>query len=60
MAAGLLTKAVAVAHREVTGTEPELVGKRIVGDANLYVHGSGMREYFVPTSTNAQRSGEST
>ena len=38
--------AAATAHRIVTGNDVETVGLRIVGDANIYVHGSG-----VPTST---------
>ena len=49
-----VTKAVAAAHREVTGTEGELVGKRIVGDANLYVHGSGVATiYYGPSNETA-------
>ena len=49
-----LTKAVAAAHLQVTGTESELIGKRIVGDANLYVHGSGVATiYYGPSNETA-------
>jgi len=49
-----INQAVALAHRQVTGTDPELVGKRIVGDANLYVHGSGVPTiYYGPSNETA-------
>ena len=42
------------AHREVTGDEAEYVGMRIVGDANLYVHGSGISTfYYGPSNETA-------
>lgn len=34
------------AHELVTGRPVEYVGERIVGDANLYVHGSGVPTYY--------------
>jgi len=49
-----LIEAVASAHRQVTTAEPELVGKRIVGDANLYVHGAGVPTiYYGPSNETA-------
>ena len=49
-----INQAVGSAHRFVTGEEPELVGKRIVGDANLYVHGSGVPTiYYGPSNETA-------
>lgn len=49
-----LVKAVANAHRDVTSSEPEVIGKRIVGDANLYVHGSGVSTiYYGPSNETA-------
>ncbi|MEE3370778.1 MAG: M20/M25/M40 family metallo-hydrolase [Planctomycetota bacterium] len=49
-----LVEAVATAHRQVTTTEAEVVGKRIVGDANLYVHGSGVPTiYYGPSNETA-------
>ena len=42
------------AHREVTGNEAEYVGMRIVGDANLYVRGSGIPTfYYGPSNETA-------
>jgi acetylornithine deacetylase/succinyl-diaminopimelate desuccinylase-like protein len=47
-------RAAATAHRLVTGTPPEYVGLRIVGDANLYVHGSGVPTfYYGPSNETA-------
>ena len=55
-----LTRAVAAGHRQATGTEPELVGKRIVGDANLYVHGSRVPTiYYGPSNETAHADIES-
>jgi acetylornithine deacetylase/succinyl-diaminopimelate desuccinylase-like protein len=49
-----IVSAVSNAHRQVTLTEAELVGKRIVGDANLYVHGSGVPTiYYGPSNETA-------
>ena len=49
-----LVEAVATAHRRVTATEAGIVGKRIVGDANLYVHGSGVPTiYYGPSNETA-------
>ena len=46
--------AVGNAHRNVVGGEAEAVGKRIVGDANLYVHGSGVKTiYYGPSNETA-------
>ncbi|MDP6050783.1 MAG: M20/M25/M40 family metallo-hydrolase [Candidatus Latescibacteria bacterium] len=44
----------AAAHRQVTGQEAEYVGRRIVGDANLYVHGCGIPTfYYGPSNETA-------
>ena len=49
-----ITEAVASAHQQVTGTQAEAVGKRIVGDANLYVHGTGVPTiYYGPSNETA-------
>lgn len=48
--------ATAAAHREVTGTEPEFVGLRIVGDANLYVEGCGVPTYYYGPSNETAHS----
>ena len=49
-----IVRAVANSHRQVTSNEAELVGKRIVGDANLYVHGSGVPTiYYGPSNETA-------
>ena len=46
--------AVADAHRSVTGRAPETVGMRIVGDANLYVHHTGIPAfYYGPSNETA-------
>ena len=47
-------RAVARAHLAVTGQEAEQIGLRIVGDANLYVHGSGLPSfYYGPSNETA-------
>ena len=47
-------RAVGRAHERVTGEEVELVGLRIVGDANLYVHGAGVPTfYYGPSNETA-------
>ena len=47
-------QAVGRAHEQVTGQEAELVGMRIVGDANLYVHGTGVPTfYYGPSNETA-------
>lgn len=49
-----ISAAVAAAHQQVSGTKAEAVGKRIVGDANLYVHGSGVPTiYYGPSNETA-------
>jgi acetylornithine deacetylase/succinyl-diaminopimelate desuccinylase-like protein len=47
-------QAVAGAHTRVTGTDADYVGLRIVGDANLYVHGAGVPTfYYGPSNETA-------
>jgi succinyl-diaminopimelate desuccinylase len=47
-------QAVAGAHRSVVGSEAECIGMRIVGDANIYVHGSGVPTfYYGPSNETA-------
>ena len=49
-----LVQAVSAAHRAVTGIAPDVIGKRIVGDANLYVHGTGVPTiYYGPSNETA-------
>lgn len=49
-----LVKATEVAHKTVVGSEAEHIGMRIVGDANLYVHGSGVPTiYYGPSNETA-------
>ena len=49
-----LTEAVSAAHRELFDEEPRVIGRRIVGDANLYVHGSGVPTiYYGPSNDTA-------
>ncbi len=46
--------ATATAHRAVTGEEAEHIGMRIVGDANIYVNGSGVPTfYYGPSNETA-------
>ncbi|HUG13944.1 MAG TPA: M20/M25/M40 family metallo-hydrolase [Thermomicrobiales bacterium] len=46
--------AVAAAHRALMGRNAEAIGLRIVGDANLYVHGSGVPTfYYGPSNETA-------
>lgn len=53
-------QAFAEAHREVTGREAEYIGMRIVGDANLYVHGTGIPTfYYGPSNETAHADNES-
>ena len=48
-------QAVARAHRDVVGEEADFVGMRIVGDANLYVHGTDVPTfYYGPCNETAQ------
>ncbi len=44
------------AHLTVTGQEAENVGMRIVGDANLYVHGTGIPTYYYGPSNETAHS----
>lgn len=47
-------QATAEAARRATGKDPEAVGMRIVGDANLYVHGAGVPTfYYGPSNETA-------
>ncbi len=47
-------QAVAAAHQEVTGAKAEYVGERIVGDANIYVAGTGIPTfYYGPSNETA-------
>lgn len=49
-----LSIALANAHWQVTSMEAEVVGRRIVGDANLYVHGTGVPTiYYGPSNETA-------
>jgi len=49
-----IVNAVRDAHRGLFDSDPEEVGKRIVGDANLYVHGSGVPTiYYGPSNETA-------
>jgi len=49
-----LVEAVRAAHRELFDEAPRVVGRRIVGDANLYVHGSGVPTiYYGPSNETA-------
>lgn len=51
--------ATAAAHRAVTGKDVETVGLRIVGDANIYVHGSGVPTfYYGPSNETAHADDE--
>lgn len=52
-------QAIAQAHQDVTGSEAEYVGLRIVGDANLYVHGTGIPTfYYGPSNETAHADNE--
>ena len=49
-----IVAAVSKAHHRVTGSDAATVGKRIVGDANLYVHGSRVPTiYYGPSNETA-------
>ena len=49
-----IVNAVRDSHRRLFDSDPEEVGKRIVGDANLYVHGSGVPTiYYGPSNETA-------
>jgi len=49
-----LVEAVGAAHRELFDEDPRVIGRRIVGDANLYVHGSGVPTiYYGPSNETA-------
>lgn len=51
--------AVRSAARQVTGKDPALIGRRIVGDANIYVHGCGLPAfYFGPAYLTAHSDDE--
>ena len=49
-------EAVASAHRIVFGVEPEHIGERIVGDANLYVAGTGIPTFYYGPSNDSNHS----
>lgn len=54
-----VVQATAEAHQVVTGKEAAIVGKRVVGDANLYVHqGSVPTFYYGPANDTAHSDGE--
>ena len=44
------------AHRTVTGEDVDYVGMRIVGDANLYVHGTGVPTFYYGPSNETAHS----
>lgn len=48
----LSVQAFATAHKAVVGQEAEFEGKRIVGDANLYVHGTGVPTFYYGPSND--------
>ena len=49
-----LVQATARVHARVNGAAAEYIGMRIVGDANLYVHGSGVPTiYYGPSNESA-------
>jgi acetylornithine deacetylase/succinyl-diaminopimelate desuccinylase-like protein len=50
--------AVAEAHHAVTGSPAEVIGLRIVGDANLYVHGSGVPTFYYGPSNETAHADE--
>lgn len=45
-------RAVIAAAQRVTGATPRIVGRRIVGDANLYVHGTGIPTFYYGASNH--------
>ena len=51
-------QAAAEAHRMVTGEEAEYGGMRIVGDANLYVHGTRVPTFYYGPSNETAHSDE--
>ena len=49
-----LVEAVGGAHQQLFDEDPRVIGRRIVGDANLYVHGSGVPTiYYGPSNETA-------
>lgn len=49
-----IVQAVSAAHQTVIGNRADVIGKRIVGDANLYVHGTGIPTiYYGPSNETA-------
>ncbi|MEO1994299.1 MAG: M20/M25/M40 family metallo-hydrolase [Planctomycetaceae bacterium] len=49
-----LVRAIHGAHTSVVGTPADIIGKRIVGDANLYVHGAKIPTvYYGPSNETA-------
>ena len=49
-----LVQAVSAAHRDLFDEDPRVIGRRIVGDANLYVHGCGVPTiYYGPSNETA-------
>lgn len=51
-------QAVAAAHTHVYGVSPDVVGLRIVGDANLYVHGCGVPTFYYGPSNETAHADE--
>lgn len=52
--------AFAEAHRALTGQDAKYIGMRIVGDANLYVHGTGIPTFYYGPSNETAHSDEET
>jgi acetylornithine deacetylase/succinyl-diaminopimelate desuccinylase-like protein len=52
--------AFAAAHQAITGQDVEYVGMRIVGDANLYVHGTGIPTFYYGPSNETAHSDQET
>jgi succinyl-diaminopimelate desuccinylase len=51
--------AFAESHSEIVGSDAEYIGLRIVGDANLYVHGTGIPTlYYGPSNETAHSDDE--
>jgi acetylornithine deacetylase/succinyl-diaminopimelate desuccinylase-like protein len=49
-------QATAQAHAEVTGAEVEYVGRRLVGDANIYANGTGVPTFYYGPSNETAHS----
>ncbi|MBT3341852.1 MAG: M20/M25/M40 family metallo-hydrolase [Gemmatimonadetes bacterium] len=51
-------QAVAAAHSLISGDAPDVVGMRIVGDANLYVHGCAVPTFYYGPSNETAHADE--